>query len=110
MDHAGLGYSVILHLAVVAAGMAAAELSRAAEHASACAAANGQLEAAWKLLGDIYLAYHAITPLPPLDTSAADSASDPAASAFTGYACPFPPNRLESKLHMPVALTWALNH
>ncbi|KAK9847277.1 hypothetical protein WJX84_002642 [Apatococcus fuscideae] len=73
------------HLALGASGLAAAELRRAAKHASACAAANGQLEAAWKLLGDIGLAFHAITPLPTTDSPHADTAKDPAAAAFVGW-------------------------
>lgn len=72
-------------LFVTPAGMAAAELRRAAKHASACAAANGQLEAAWKLLGDIGLAFHAITPLPTPGSPQAQVAQDPAAAALAGY-------------------------
>lgn len=66
------------------AGLAAAELRRAAKHASTCAAANGQLEAAWKLLGDIGLAFHAITPLPTPGSPHAEAAKDSAAAALAG--------------------------
>lgn len=69
------------------AGLAAAELRRAAEQASACAAANGQLEAAWKLLGDIGLGFHAITPLPTPDGPPAAATQEPAAAALAGYVC-----------------------
>lgn len=42
--------------------MAAADLAAGAEVAARCAAKNGQMHAAWKLLGDIQLQHHSVTP------------------------------------------------
>ena len=65
--------------------MAAAELGRAAQQASACAAANGQLEAAWKLLGDIGLSFHAISPLPGPSAPPSTATEAPAQAVLKGY-------------------------
>ncbi len=42
--------------------MAAADLAAGAEVAARCAANHGQMHAVWKLLGDIQLQHHSVTP------------------------------------------------
>lgn len=44
------------------AGMAGADLAAAAGHAGQCVAQQGALAAAWKLLGDVHLQHHSVTP------------------------------------------------
>ena len=46
----------------LAAGMAGADLAAAAVHARQCTAQQGSLVAAWKLLGDVQLQHHSVTP------------------------------------------------
>lgn len=42
--------------------MAGADLAAAAQHAGQCTAQQGALAAAWKLLGDVHLQHHSVTP------------------------------------------------
>ncbi|KAK9814136.1 hypothetical protein WJX72_001132 [[Myrmecia] bisecta] len=59
------------HLRMGAAGIAAKQLGRAASYALRCAAHAGNLLAVWKLLGDVQLQYHAVTPAESLPRAVA---------------------------------------
>ena len=62
MSLSGCAHDINMTTVIVRAGIAAAELAQAAEHAAACANRYGHFDAAWKLLGDIHLQHHAVTP------------------------------------------------
>lgn len=44
------------------AGMASDDLAQAARHCQKCSQSSGNLQAVWKLMGDIHLQFHAATP------------------------------------------------
>lgn len=75
--------SAQLHWRLGAGGVAALELAAAAHSASECAATNGQLQLAWKLLGDALLQQAGVTPLPQLRALAAAAPGQGAAAAAT---------------------------
>lgn len=50
-----------------ALGSAAADLVQAASYAATAAASHSDMAAAWKVLGDVLLLHHAVTPAPQLD-------------------------------------------
>ena len=49
-------------LVVFSVGMAGEELATAAGYCWTCSQHNGNLQAIWKLMGDVYLQFHATTP------------------------------------------------
>ncbi len=58
------------------AGMASNDLAQAAGHCQKCSQSSGNLQAVWKLMGDIHLQFHAATPPPPQPVWAQHSRHD----------------------------------
>ena len=57
------------------AGMAAADLAQAAEYCYTCSLHRGNLQAVWKLMGDVHLQFHAATPPATVGPSAVAAAA-----------------------------------
>ena len=57
--------------------MAGADLARAVELAGQCARQEGGLQAAWKLLGDLHVQHHSVTPAAAVQSSPAQKCAAP---------------------------------